>query len=168
MMGDTFKREFSLGQVDTGTPYKSGDLQYGQGTATQLTPGNPPVPDINVGGQSLPGLPASQTTVTRPTFLTAFLQNLGPSISGAMSAPRGSGVAGGIGGGFKGIEEETDKQIARRHEQQQMDLQQQSLQLRQQQEMDIQRLRLQQEQNYQSQIKARENPPAKTEIEQAM
>jgi hypothetical protein len=28
-MGDTFKREFSIGQVDTGTPYQGKPLQPG-------------------------------------------------------------------------------------------------------------------------------------------
>ena len=166
-MGDTFKREFSLGQIDTGRPYTGQDLQYGQGTATQLNPNAPPV-DIPIGrGQYVPG-EGSKITITRPSFLSAFLQNLGPSISGAMSAPRGSGVAGGVGGAFKGLEEATDKQIERRRQQQQMDLQQQALQLRTQQEMEIQRLHDEQIKNYASQIQARLNPPAKNQIEQSM
>lgn len=168
-MGTVFKREFSLGQVDTGNIYKGGDLPDGGGTATKLVPNAPPVPDIAIGkgGLSVPGNPPSRTTITRPTVLSSFLQNLGPSITGAMQAPRGSGIAGGIGGGFAGIEAEAGKKRQERIQQQQLDLQQHSLELRQQQEADMQRLHNEQFKNYQSLIETRANPPAKTEQEQA-
>lgn len=70
------------------------------------------MPDIYLpNGLSVPGNPPAQTNVTRQTFLSGFLANLGPSLEGAMRAPRGSGIAGGIGGGFAGIAEEQDKQL---------------------------------------------------------
>jgi len=47
-LGTVFKREFSLGQVDTGNIYKGGDLPDGGGTATKLVPNAPPVPDIAI------------------------------------------------------------------------------------------------------------------------
>jgi len=166
-VGDSFKREFSLGQVDTGTPYKGQSLADGGGTATQLDPKAAPVADISIGsGMSVPGAPPSSTTVTRPTFLSAFLQNLGPALGGAMQAPRGSGIGGGIAGGFKGISEEADKRRQEKVQQQQFDLQQQALQLKTQQEADIQRLHEEQMKNYASQIETRANPPAKSQMEQ--
>jgi hypothetical protein len=168
-MGDVFKREFSLGQVDTGNPYKGGDLPDGGGTATQLVKNAPPVPDIAIGkGLSVPGNPPASTTITRPTVLSAFLQNLGPAITGAMQAPRGSGFAGGIGGGFAGIEAEAGKKRQERVQQQQLDMQQRSLELRTQQEADMQRLHDEQFKNYQSLIETRANPPAKNQTEQFM
>ena len=126
--------------MDTGRPYNPGVTQLGpgQGTATTLVPGNPPVPDIAIApGQFVPGAPPSQTTVTRPSFLSAFIQNLGPSIEGAMRAPRGSGFAGGIGGGFAGIEEQNryDQNLAmQRTEQERKQLLEQSTLLNQQSE----------------------------------
>lgn len=169
-MGDVFKREFSLGSVDTGNEYRPGmDLPDGGGTATKLVPNAPPVPDIAIGkGLSVPGNPSARTTITRPTVLSAFLQNLGPAITGAMQAPRGSGIAGGIGGGFAGIEAEAGKKRQERIQQQQLDLQQHSLELRQQQEADMQRLHDEQFKNYQSLIETRANPPAKNQTEQFM
>lgn len=85
-----------------------------------------------------------------------------------MQAPRGSGIAGGIAGGFQGISQEADKKRQEKIQQQQFDLQEQSLQLRTQQEADIQRLHEEQMKNYASQIETRANPPAKSQSEQLM
>jgi len=110
----------------------------GQGTATVVVPGNPPVPDIAIApGQYVPGVPPSQTTVTRPTFLSGFISSLGPALEGAMKAPRGSGFAGGIAGGFAGIEEQNryDQNLAmQRTEQERKSLLEQSTLLNQQSE----------------------------------
>jgi hypothetical protein len=124
-MGDTFKREFSIGQVDTGTPYEPGKT---------LTPGNTihfgldqnQTPDIHVTGASgmpynLPGAPTSVQTIARPSFLSAFLQNLGPALAGSLQAPKGSGVAGGLAGGFSNISAEQHRRLQEAFEQQQLD-----------------------------------------------
>src|SRR5213076_2099978 len=71
-----------------------------------------------------------------------------PSIEGAMRAPRGSGIAGGIGGGFSGIEEQNryDQNLAmQRTEQERKQLLEQSTILNQQSET---ALRIAEIQNY--------------------
>lgn len=103
-----------MGVVNSGVPYVGQALQAHEGTATQLVPNAPPVPDIQIGpGQYVPGAQPSSTTVTRPSFLSAFIQALPASLGGAMAAPRGSGVAGGIAGGFSGIAQHEDELVKR-------------------------------------------------------
>lgn len=167
-MGDTFKREFSLGQINTGVAYDPNKrLSPGQGTATILVPGNPPVPDIPISpGQSLPGLPPTQTTVTRPSFLSAFLSNLGPSLGASINAPKGSGIAGGFAAGLQGIEQEQEQQSADELRRRQLAQSQQQLQLQIDKENSSEAYRRKQEENLSSLIKSRENPIPKTTKEQ--
>jgi hypothetical protein len=70
---------------------------------------------------NLPGMPRAVQTVARPSFLSAFLQNLGPAITGSLQAPKGSGVAGGLAGGFAGITKEQHDKLQEQFEQQQLD-----------------------------------------------
>lgn len=88
-MGDTLKREFQPGQVVTG-----------------------PAPDPNMvinnatfGGQ----VPQPQT---RPTFLSAFIQNLPAALAGGAGQPS---FSAGVGGALQGIEQQ------KRYKQQQAD-----------------------------------------------
>lgn len=124
-MGDVFKREFSVGQVDTGTPYDPGKVLQ-PGNSIHFGVNNNPAPDIHPSGMSLPGVPTATQTVARPTFLSAFLQNLGPSLAGSLQAPKGSGIGGGIAGGFAGISKEQHDKLQERFIQQQLDTTKQS------------------------------------------
>ena len=94
-MGDTIKREFQPGQVITGTKPQAPTESDMMGIPMQLP--NPSAP------------------ISRPTFVSAFLQNLGPALQGGAGAPT---FSAGVGGGLQGIEEHN------RYKQQQQMLQQ--------------------------------------------
>src|SRR2546425_13343534 len=86
IVGEQLRREFSMSPVDTG----------------QMTP------PVDIPGASMPGAPPGMPTqipgqpIHRPSFLQAFLANLGPSLAGGLPAygPQGeqsfgTGLAGG-------------------------------------------------------------------------
>lgn len=103
-MGDTLSREFSLDPVDTG--------RRGPPTIPPFTPpfmgGN--IPGLPTDGgwhenwdprfpQGQPGQP-----ITRPSFLQAFLANLGPALAGGLAASPDNPLGTGLGGALQGIE----------------------------------------------------------------
>src|SRR5262245_57594307 len=98
-MGESFRHEFSLGGVDTGR--------------------RTPPTTVNVPG-GLPGIPLdTQMTVPgqpimRPSFLQAFLANLGPALAGGLAPEPGQPFGTGLGGAFKGIQNQ--QQINRQYE----------------------------------------------------
>src|SRR5690242_831176 len=97
----------------------------------EFTPGS-----IVTGGQPQPGVPSPMIPgltipqpdkpVTRPTFMSAFLQNLGPALGAGLATPYKSGAAGAFGGAVQGA-------LENQRNQQQVDLQKQQLGLQQQQ-----------------------------------
>lgn len=93
-MGDTLGREFSLNPVDTGRRTPQPDIT----TPPFLPGGNPPgmAPQ-----QPQPGAP-----ITRPSFLQAFLANLGPALAGGLVAQPGAPFGTGLGGALQNIEEQ--------------------------------------------------------------
>lgn len=121
-MGETLGREFSLEPVDTGRTRMTGGI---------VPDPNAQVPDISIGpGLSVPGLPAvkPQTApVTRPSFLQAFLANLGPALAGGLAYTGDpQHPYAGIGGAFAGIQKQQQVKFQQGIEQQQLDLQNQA------------------------------------------
>src|SRR5690242_9374787 len=116
-MGDSIKHEFSLDPVDTGR-------------ISPPTPSNIPIQNPMGGTPAQPGAP-----ITRPSFLSAFLANLGPALAGGLAQtgdprfPFGSGLPGSL----QGIQRQT--QINREY-----GLQQQSLAMQRQAQASTQAL----------------------------
>jgi len=97
-MGGQLKREFQPGQVQTGI--------------------NPPVMGSIPGMEAIGQIPiAPGAPITRPTFLSAFLQNLGPALAGGAGQPT---FGAGLGGALQGIEEQ--KRARQQHKLQQESL----------------------------------------------
>ena len=194
-MGETLKREFSIEPVDTGR-VQGGGGGFPPGTMTPgaMTPpflpgaipgagggaasagGTPPfVP--GPGGMIPPGMgiptpaapaqaaPAPQP-ITRPSFLQAFLSNLGPALAGGTMSQPGMPFGTGLAGALQGIEEQKRHQQAVEQQQRQFAVTEEGLRIRAEREANLEQVRLQQEKNYQSLIATREHPPAKTELEQ--
>lgn len=92
-MGDTLKREFQPGQVITGG----------------FPDPNQAIDAATFGGQV-------QQPQTRPTFLSAFLQNIGPALAGGAGQ---SSFSAGVGGALQGIEEKKRYQVQQQQVQQQ-------------------------------------------------
>jgi hypothetical protein len=89
---------------------------------------NAQVPDINLpGGINLPGLPAvkPQTApITRPSFLQAFLANLGPALAGGLAYTGDPKFPyAGIGGAMQNILKQQQIQHENQVQQSQLDLQ---------------------------------------------
>src|SRR5438094_6676472 len=119
-MGDSLRREFSMSPVDTGrmtppvpipgmTPTQGGAPQSPALGTEQL--GLPPGLLTTGMPTQIPGQP-----VTRPSFLQAFLANLGPALGTAFatSGPNGEQNFGtGLAGGFAGVQNYQQKQFER-------------------------------------------------------
>jgi hypothetical protein len=84
-VGDSLKREFSLTGIDTGKTM-------------------PPAPGAPEG----PGTP-----VMRPSFLSAFLANLGPALAGGLASEPGAPFGTGLGGALQGVQSYNEKQFQR-------------------------------------------------------
>jgi len=87
--------------------------------------GEEPRPDIQVPDRGMMAtLPQPPAPITRPTFLSAFIQNLGPALSGGAGA---ESFGGGLSGGLRGIEEQKryrqQEDISRTMREQQMGIQ---------------------------------------------
>ena len=79
-------------------------------------------PPVDIPGASMPGAPPGMPTqipgqpIHRPSFLQAFLANLGPSLAGGLPAygPQGEQNFGtGLAGGLGGIQSYEQKQFER-------------------------------------------------------
>jgi hypothetical protein len=105
-LGSTLRREFSLEPVDTGR------RQPQPPTTT---------PPFLPGGQGIPGIgnqnPQPPQPITRPSFLTAFLSNLGPALAGGTAVANGQ--YGGLAGAFGAMEEQQRYQTGLQAQQQQ-------------------------------------------------
>lgn len=86
-MGDQLKHEFSLGGVPTGRITQSSEV---------TVPGASPI--------QVPGAP-----IMRPSFLQAFLANLGPALAGGLQPVEGQPFGTGLGGALGGIESHNEK-----------------------------------------------------------
>lgn len=176
-MGDTLKREFSLDPVDTGrvqpgtTPGTTPPFMPGGAPSVDPTTGFPAGGDgtkfdpLKMGQPSQPEQPPPQP-ITRPSFLQAFLSNLGPALAGGLHSEPGAPFGTGLGGALQGIEEQRRYQQGVETQARQFGITEEGLRLRAEREATLEQLRLEQEKNYQSLIKTRENPPPKTQLEQ--
>jgi hypothetical protein len=148
-MGDTLKREFSLEPVDTGRvqgtpPFFPGGATPGAGGGGSA--GAPDLSGMAGGGGFAPGSiqagvlsratggavpdPATQgggAPVTRPSFLQAFLSNLGPALAGGTMSQPGMPFGTGLSGALGGIEEQKRYQQGLQERQQQFQLQQETM-----------------------------------------
>jgi len=95
-VGDTLKREFSLDPVDTGRTTGGGGMPGAPptGATPPFVPGQP----MPTGGSGAP--------VTRPSFISAFLANLGPALAGGLHSQPGMPFGTGLSGSLQGIEEQ--------------------------------------------------------------
>lgn len=112
-MGDSLSHEFSLNPVDTG--------RRQPGTPNTLSPGDP-----NVSNAS-PGAP-----ITRPSFLQAFLANLGPALAGGLAAQPGQPFGTGLSGALQGTQQAEQLRWQRQVQGSQLALQQAAAQRQQQ------------------------------------
>lgn len=106
-MGDSFTHEFSMSGVDTGrrTPDRS-----------MVVPNPPdPISGSNMGATTVtnPGVP-----IMRPSFLQAFLANLGPALAGGLAPVEGRPFGSGLGGALQGIQNQSryNNQLALQHQ----------------------------------------------------
>ena len=96
-MGETLKKEFQPGQVITGMQSQPGE-------------------DINIAGMEFPGAAQQPAApISRPTFLSAFLQNLGPALAGGAGQPS---FEAGLGGALQGIEGQRHQRVGEQMQQQ--------------------------------------------------
>src|SRR5262249_10483434 len=87
-IGDTLRREFSTEPVDTGRREPPVFIPQ---QPSELNPLGSP--------QQQPGAP-----IVRPSFLTAFLSNLGPALAYGTAPQPGLPFGGGLGPALQGIE----------------------------------------------------------------
>jgi hypothetical protein len=121
-LGESIRREFSFDPVDTGRRQPQPPLA---------------TPPFLPGGQGIPGI-GNQTLqpsapILRPSFLSAFLSNLGPALAGGTATANGMQF-GGLAGALGAIEEQKRYQTALQAQQQQQFWQRQMQQATQQRE----------------------------------
>jgi hypothetical protein len=117
-LGETIRREFSFDPVDTGRRQPQPPLA---------------TPPFLPGGQGIPGMgnqnPQPPQPITRPSFLTAFLSNLGPALAGGTATANGMQF-GGLAGALTNIQEQqrynTQLGMQQQQQQYQRQLQQQT------------------------------------------
>src|ERR1700747_39317 len=120
--------------IDALHPDLLNELTLGSVQTQPLDPSMQQLPETvgQLGGSAPPSLqqpPAAPSPAThRPTFMSAFLANLGPALAGGIQAGAkaptvGAGLVAGIGGGISG-------QIEQQHYQQQLGLQAEELKAR--------------------------------------